>query len=355
MSGDPASLAWPNFDRIKLSLITPRRLLFDIAKAGWEDGVSSSDEEDTPPPSSTAPLATSTLALTKLASTLLLAASQQRVQYLNPTVYFLLPNLPPPSDAEPEVKAFVDELTALGIHVQCGPPTSDGNSVFAPRTIPELVTSLSSPLHRRVTSVTDPINLDTTILLAIISDVSNCTSVEVEHHIHPAIANQLEFEKTEPMLTTHLWPVMEGRDLVCTEVAAKRFWEIVKTMASAKEAERAELLMNRTESGDNLKRFAELCMHPLPEKGLHLPVYVLEEDSLEDSKEEVMKRVGAKLSAVNRGAFMGGWKAGLTTVTSNRAVAKIIASQVHDNEVGPDLYVVESARSLVGKAKKIKV
>ncbi|TGZ80483.1 hypothetical protein EX30DRAFT_396209 [Ascodesmis nigricans] len=342
---------------IKVNLLTPKRLLFDIAKAGWEEGrLISDDEDDYQSSYSTNSLAISQLALTKIASTLVLAASHERVQYLHPSVYFIFPRLPPPTDKTPEVKAFIDELTSLGVHVQCGPPSPD-SEVFKPRRISELVEDISTPFRRRSIPVTSPVNLDVSILLSLASDICNCKSIKLDPGFtpHEAITHQIESEKTEPFLVKHVWAVLEGRDLVCSQVVADRFKSIVGILAGEKEAERADLLMHPREDGSNVDRFQKLCEHPLPEKGLRLPVSILGDDSGEEES-EVMKRIKAKLSAVNRSAFMGGWKAGLTTVTSNKTVARMVEGLVNIDEVGPDFYVIDAARSLVGyKGKKIKV
>lgn len=154
---------------------------------------------------------------------------------------------------------------------------------------------------------------------------------------------------------------------MCTDAAAKRFWEIVEIVASGTERERAEAMMK---TGD-VKRFGELCCHKMPNEGLKLPVKVLDDDDededdddedegqegedVNDDEKEVMERVAGMLSVVNRGAFMGGWKRRLTTVTSNRTVAKMIEAAVGEHESGPDMFVIDTARSLVGKAKKIEV
>lgn len=84
---------------------------------------------------------------------------------------------------------------------------------------------------------------------------------------------------------------------------------------------------------------------------LRLPVGVIGDDWAPES--QVQQRIVAKLSAVNRAVFVTGWKKGFTTITSNRTVATTIEGLVEDGETGPDVFVLNTSRSLVGKAKRI--
>jgi hypothetical protein len=326
---------------IKVSLLTPRRLLFEIAKAGWEED-SDSDSED-------AALATGSTYLSQLADNLLLAASQTRIQYLHPAITFVLPNLSP---STPEVSAFLASLQGKGITISTPSGTLPASSVE------HLISSLDSTLSRRALPLSSSLNLDTTILLALISDISHHASVPKEPRFHPAILRQLEMEAERGMIVSHLLPVLRGRKLFCAKSARDRFDEIVDIVASPSECARAELLFPRSPvpPEELAEQFAKLSVHPVGE--ILLPVETVPDHIAGPEDPPGFERVAGKLSAVNRGAFMTGWKRGVTTVTSNRAVAKMVAAACEGKEegqdvVGPDVYVVESARSLVGKAKRI--
>ncbi|KAI5812815.1 hypothetical protein BZA77DRAFT_322902 [Pyronema omphalodes] len=332
---------------IKVSLITPRRLLFELAKAGWEEfSDSSSDSEESAPSLGSAPLAVGSTSLSQLADHLLLASRQTRIQYLHPAITFILPCLCPSS---PEIEAVISHLTAKGITVVTG--TGENSSLIPAPSIPEVISSLSSPLSRRATPLSDTLNLDTTILLAMISDISHHSSVTPEPRFHPAILRQLEFEAAEPMMDVHLMPVLKGRKLITAESARERFDEIVSIVASETERERAHLLLSYPDDNSTstlspearIKRFQELSCRNL--EGLKLPVETVVDEPGKDQE------VALKLSVVNRGAFMTGWQRDVTTVTSNRAVAKVVAAACQGMEQGPDVMVVMSARSLVGKGK----
>jgi hypothetical protein len=190
-------------------------------------------------------------------------------------------------------------------------------------------------------------------------------------------------EKEQAMLPVHLFPVLAGRELVCTSSTRERFDEIVSIVASESERARAALLLDPSpwsKKKDDAKslspeerrsRFQDLCVHPLP-VDLRFPVRTLTEQYQQgsDAENRQFHKVAMKLSQVNRGVFMTGWQQGWTTISSNRTVAKMIETWLEEGTgveegkdegedgqvvIGPDIYVVPTARSLVGKAKRIEV
>ncbi|KAA8903852.1 hypothetical protein FN846DRAFT_907974 [Sphaerosporella brunnea] len=333
---------------IKVSLLTPRRLLFEIAKAGWEESAEFSDED---PEDRDAALATGSTSLSQLADNLLLAASQTRIQYLHPAITFVLPNLPP---STAEVRSFLTSLQEKGITIS----TPSGT---LPATLGSLIDSISSPLARRALPLSNTLNIDTTILLALISDISHHASVPKEPRFHHAILRQLEMEAERGMIKDHLLPVLAGRKLFCSQSARDRFDEIVEIVATPTERARAELLFPPPSPApaapprELAEKFQELSVHPVME--IFLPIETVPDHVATANDPPGFLRIAGKLSAVNRGAFITGWAHGVTTVTSNRAVAKMVeaacSGEGNEDVVGPDVYVVESARSLVGKAKRI--
>ena len=70
----------------------------------------------------------------------------------------------------------------------------------------------------------------------------------------------------------------------------------------------------------------------------------------------VAQNVAKNLSSINQSVFMYGWYTGMTTISSNRTVAKDIetsieANRTREDEKGPDVWLCPTARSLVGKEK----
>ena len=259
-------------------------------------------------------------------------------------MHLILPNL----TASPgPITTFLNTLSATGVHLQLG--TSP--SLLPPQTLESIVEDLTTPINRRNAPLSNPVNLDTTILLALISDISNHLHTPRHPRFHPAILAQLDNEVAAPMLQTHLWPVLAGRKLVCTPSARARFDEIVDIVGSSTEKTRARIVF-----GEVNTPFSELCEHALPEAGLILPIDTLD-DEYEDCSEkpELARRVAGKISAVNRAVFLTAWEKGWTTVTSNRAVQKYIENAVGEEERGPDMYVVGAVRSLAGRERGVEV
>lgn len=353
--------------------------MHEIAKAGWEESTSaysSSSETEFPTqlgPTSTK-LATSSVSLVKQSKLLHQAAEQTRIQYLHPIILFFLPNIHP-SASSPEISTFLSTLLATGARIQCGP---DLDLISPKPTLESMLQNLELSESYRYALFSEVLNIDCTVLLALISDLSN-QLVVIEPRFHPAILRQLEFEGDLALLPNLLFPALVGRKMVCTATARDRFEEIVDIVGSDTEKARALLILDKHrkmkksindgydedwdeepevhESTESLlQRFRSNCIHKVP-SNLILPIRTLPPDnpgSDADLELECQRRVSSRLSQVNRSVFMAGWKRGYTTITSNRGVAKIIENQIYDGEKGPDLFVLGTARSLVGKAKRIE-
>ncbi len=74
----------------------------------------------------------------------------------------------------------------------------------------------------------------------------------------------------------------------------------------------------------------------------------------------VVHEVGKGLSDINYSVFLYGWVTGLTTISSNRTIDKQIEVTIEENREGddslggPDVWICDTARSLVGKDKDRK-
>ncbi|KAK6363244.1 hypothetical protein TWF730_000687 [Orbilia blumenaviensis] len=385
--------------------------------------------------------------LVKSARSMVLAAQQTRVQYLHPEITIVLPNIsydPQNPQLGSPIHALITAILETGARVQ----TSD-NSIISPATHPAdgatltdnfgntityrsastaspSTTSLNTPLPNptpptdTITTTTeaalttlsitsDPISLitpkvllDCTILLALVSDLSH-ESVAEQPIFHRYILQQVRAEKEEPLLPHWVYPSIEGRDMVCTFDAYKRFREIVEIVGSENEKMRAEALVwgggsgtgrdwrhpasstsnsgsgaagrfdsstgiTKTSTGDLLlpdgrtrttllKTLQSLSKHTVPEN-LHLPITVI--DSLEPqliSHNPVAAKIGPELSVVNRSSLFTAWELGWTIVTTNGSVVKrlewlVEENRIRDDDVGPKVHLLAIARSLVGKMKK---
>ncbi len=386
---------------VKVSTVTETRLLFERAKAGWENADSLSDndslvdddgEDDGSAinsahaglsPSSSPSLSTNPIELLRLATDLKTASLATKIRYKHPTVRIVLPKIP--IDPSPPTLAILDLLLATGATIQIGPSlstyplTSSSLPVSPPAPLP-----LSSIFHNLLpnpySSLTPTLNIDCTILLALISDLSHSPETPHSPSHHKAITRQIEIEARDHLLPECLFPALDGKDLVCTAEAAIRMREIVEQIGTESERARAQLLLNETTTNNNDNNrnhpldpssssnsslnslFAAQSEYHVPST-LRLPILIISvsETELLGQLPPIAQKVAEQLSPINRSVFLYGWARNITTMSSNRAVSKIVegivAGQYEGGEVegelvaGPEVWICGTARSLVGKEK----
>lgn len=342
---------------VKVSTISENRLLFEMAEKGWEcdsegeewsdDGkgrtvLQNSDGED------------DELELIKLAQDLRKAANATRVRYKHPRLRVVIPKIE--EGSVPEIDAILNQMRSYGVKVECqgSLPAETGNGLA--HLLPQPFKKFSSTL-----------NVDCTLLLALVSDLSHIKDITPSPSFHRAIIRQIEVEKEKPLLTSELWPAMSNRELVCTAEAAGRFREIVETIGTGTEKSRTRLLLGEEpyEKLDReaiLQKFQELSDYQVP-ADWKLPIKVVEAQQIIDVAKAkgdlhpVMHEVGKDLSDINNSVFLYGWVTGLTTISSNRTIDKQVEATVENNRKddddlkGPDVWICDTARSLVGKDK----
>ena len=360
--------------------MTESRLLFDLAKAGWEqdseesasDDVSSVLDDSSKAANDVhAHDAEDEVEIVRLAYDLQKAAQATYVQYEHPKVVFVLPRLPP-EGASQETSKILTRLKATGAELRCGPVKTPGvplNDIFQ-----QMILDDTSDLS-------ETLNIDCTILLALVSDLSHCSASDLlgrsdALEYHPVIKRQIASEEYESLLPKILYPILQGRRLVCTREAAKRMQDIVDTMGTTTEAARTRtfigIAMGDNEQGGKDPSMAHttitlehLSIHPTPP--LHLPIDVVDlPPHVNPTKlPKAAEMVSQKLSLLNRSVFLYGWAEDITTITSNRAVATEIEHTIielkkrSEDEFthlkGPKVWMCDTARSLVGKEKGRKI
>ena len=378
---------------VKVSTITESRLLFERAKAGWEGHGSSSDtegededggkvvangfsglditekmEED----GDASDEDDDRVELLKIADDLRRAAGNVRIRYRHPKVRFILPKI-----VEGRIEAIDEilrEIRATGAKVQCAnhknsrsTPITNGVSPYDHGNLPAPTANSTDSLEQifsrllvdPLAHLTAALNIDCTILLALISDLSH-SALEPSPTLHRAIRRQIDIESKEQLLPTSLWPAMVGRDLVCTEIAAQRMREIVDQIGTSSEKTRAALMLGECEAGKGkspeelTSGFAETSDYQVP-ADWRLPIRVVKGEYDISQLPTVARRVEAELTEINKSVFLYGWVSGWTTVSSNRTVARtiegIIEAEGEDGDVGPSVWLCGTARSLVGKEK----
>ena len=358
---------------IKVSTITESRLAFEIAKDQWElaDSSYSKDEEEDLGMNGIVRSMTraeeddhlSRIELVKVADDLQRAAKACRIHYQHPRIRFVLSKIG--SRPAQEILPVLDRIRATGAVIDLGPSTSSSGSIAYLRSnvFPQLLTSVHPPL-------TDTLNIDCTILLALVSDLSYSANHPILDSYNIAITRQIELETKEHLLPTSLWPAMSGKKMVCTQEAARRMKEIVDTIGMEKEKSRTALLLSSLDEKYDEKKGAELRVkfakysdYTIPSEW-QLPIRIMPaayskvdlQAAIEANRlPPVALKVAEQMTDINCSVFMYGWLHGVTTVSSNRTVAKQIESIIVNEgsgAIGPDIWLREPARSLLGKEKE---
>ena len=366
-------VAYNGEEWIKVSTITESRLVFEIAKAQWEaaDSSSGGDEADESTTvngkvngqsrsSRDKEEVLDRIELVKIADDLLRASNAHRIHYKTPRVRIVLPKIS--SEPSVELLPVLARIRSTGAVIDLGPQDARPQSLELLKTkiFPRLLPAPHPPL-------TDTLNIDCTILLALVSDLSHTANHPILPGYNVAITRQIELETREHLLPSSLWPAMAHKDLVCTQEAATRMVEIVDTIGMPKERSRTELLLvNGAEErdGEELRStFAKYSDHSIPSTW-RLPIRVVPSmTAVSDiraaieagSLPHVAEQVAEQLTDINRSVFMYGWMQNLTTVSSNRTVTKEIENIVEKNgtgAMGPEIWLREPARSLLGKEKE---
>ncbi len=305
------------------------------------------------------------LSLLRLAEDLKKAAKAVRVRYKHPEVRFVLPKLE--QGKIPQIDRLLDDIRASGVTVQCAGDLED-------IPIPPLTEILDRLVVDDFAAFSPVLNIDCTILLALVSDLSH-GRVAVEPWFHRAIRRQIELEEEEKLLPTFLFPAMGSRELVCTAEAAKRMREIVDLIGTPAEKVRTALLMGEerdingvgggNSNGDRatwrktlVTSFRQWSEYEIPEEW-NLPITTVDGHIDITTLSPSAIAVSDNLTAINRSVFLYGWATGRTTISSNRTVAKLIETVIEEHrigeeDVGPDVWLCPTARSLVGKEKNRK-
>lgn len=329
----------------KVSLVTNTRLLYDLAKLGWDSGESEDDDEDLPPRDGDE----DEIPLVKNAKELCFAAQSYRVRTRKPQVHMILPRIR--VGETKQIDAILDQCRSAGATLFCGadlgpvPPLEEALPIMAPNPLSAFSTTL---------------NIDCTILLALVSEFSHAR-VAKEPWFHSALKRQVEIEGNENLLPSLLYPALDGHPLVCTKEAAQRLREIVMTTGTSSEKARTAIMMgddvdkSRAELIDEMQQWSTYPVSP----HWQLPIKVIDQNDgdCQNNLSAVALEVTKDMTSINKSVFGYGWASGNTTITSNRVVVKQIENDLEKREdldasVFPHMWLCPTARSLVGKEKR---
>jgi hypothetical protein len=272
-----------------------------------------------------------------------------RIKTRNPRVTLVLPRIIP--GVQDEVDRVLEDCRAAGVVVWCAEdmPTAQ-----------DIKDAQSSMVPDPFSGFTDALNIDCTILLAIVSEFSHA-KVSKEPWFHKALKRQVEIEDNENLLPSLLYPAMGSRKLTCTKEAAKRMREIVETIGTASEKARTAILMGDdsiTPREQLIEEMQQWSAYEVPSYW-QLPIRIVDQD--EDGCQANLPAEAAHVirdqTEINKSVFLHGWAAQITTITSNRTVVKQLEGELEQyidlaDGVWPKIWLCPTARSLVGREKR---
>ena len=334
---------------IRVSTVSEKRLLFDLAKLGW---INDSDSDDDMPDAQNNNWENEDdddqVDIVKSARELAKAARANPIRGRPPKVHFVLTRIAVGKTAA--IDAIIDKVRATGAVVECA------NDIPAPVALQAVLPRL---LLDRSRALSDTLNIDCTILLALISDISHRACPVLDWYPGEVRA-QIHEEAREHLLPTHLYAAIGSHPMVCTKDAADQMNLIVQTLATDTEKLRADLLLGQGDraqrsSAQLVEEWAANSDHQIPD-GFALPIQVVEVnlDAITSSLPSVAGKVAAELGHLNQSIFLYGWAESVTTLSANRGRARQIDAIINehglkDGEAGPHIWLCGESRSLIAK------
>ncbi|KAL7629138.1 hypothetical protein AAE478_000657 [Parahypoxylon ruwenzoriense] len=328
----------------KISSMTNKRLLFDMAKEAVYCGDSSDDDEDT---RAETPDYTD-IPLVKLARNLANTARGHRIQTRSPNTFLVLPRIK--EGEHPEIDKILQSCRQLGVTLLCGDDLSSA---------PPLSDSL---LHIMAPSpkanFSEILNIDTSLLVALTSDFSHTTVTKQPWFSH-SHNDHADLEREQSMVSL-VYPVIGDHELVCTQEAAETFLHIVDTLATESEKARASLILRSEPPKSQEQRVKELrllSVHEVP-SCLQLPIRVVEmnENGCQDRFTVPIKEILEGVLNPGRSVFSYGWASGRTTLTCNSVAIKQLERDLEELPTlgdlsWPSIWSFPTSRPLVGVPK----
>ncbi|PNH47860.1 hypothetical protein VD0004_g538 [Verticillium dahliae] len=362
---------------IKVVNTTERRLFYEMTDAGWDW----EDDEDTDPDEPPLPDGSENdIEVARFARQLVAAASITYHDYRRPTVRMLLTRIR--EGENHHVDRLLNYIRTFGGEIDLTLETASDTSGLLSQPTPSIEDALS---HLVITEpfrdFTTTLNVDCSVFMALASDFSHMAIGPNSDLLRSAqhLIDARDEVENGPRLLTTMYPAITGRDLVCTQDAADTFLKIAYDIGTESEVARARILFEASQDApvdadareaDSKRRLDELRMlscYAVPDD-LRLPIRTVgtitwdKAQKLVEAHElpEVALVVGQKgsgLNAMNVSSFLYGWKAHLTTITSNWEAAKRLKTVIEanrvagDDVVGPQIWRIPFARKLLAKPK----
>lgn len=345
---------------IKIAATTSKRLLWDMTKLGWAIGVDDSDDEGDGDLSDEE---LSDIPLFKMAKGLAVSAESYRIRGKSPAVRLVLPRIA--SGESKDIDLVLNRIRGLGIHLLCREDLEASWPAAAPssllqegllwREIPLSQKVLEQMAPSPLSRFTEVLNVDTSILIGLISDFSH-RSVEQQPWFTAMQKGHLANEAKRHIAPTWIYPALGGRPLICTVEAARTCREIVETIGTPSEIARLEILLS-TDSGitqaDLVQKFRNFSDHHVPE-ALQLPVRIKESSESTSSLPSEVWKALEDVTEPTKSVFAFGLASKYTTLTSNGTGISSLTKNLEDicyQGEWPSVWLCPFSRSLVGVPK----
>lgn len=370
---------------LKVLSLTEKKLVYQLAQQGWhpddssdaEDSDASDDDDD------------SGISIIKTTKQLVEAARLNRCGTRMPRIRLVVPHLT--SGGMEAVDKILDRTRNLGISkrqegdveviVDCA------DSLFLKKAIPPVEQAFASLFRdTNLDRLTPVINLELTIILSLVSDITHA-KIEPKEWYSRQTFSHIDDEKHAPgvrLLT--ILNALRGRRLECTREVAREVRNVVDDLGTEDTKARALAIFGRTSFQDGfdsprkvhlgvngnqngadetagaeeearrmklIAKLRELSIYPIPDD-LQLPIQIVGEDEFDHQDYQKLIELG-KLPPVaahvwekldrsyNRSCHLWGWLQDITTMSSNNLNTRLVDATV--DKVGTQLLFAPRPRA----------
>ncbi|KAH8168531.1 hypothetical protein LIA77_11795 [Sarocladium implicatum] len=344
--------------------LPPRRLAMQMTESGWSWGCY--DMGDSVPPEEW-----EDVTLTKKLKMLVAAAKRNPHEYTTPRIRLVLPFI---GREQSDFAVLFDQYARMDPDVQI--TIEDRHSPLLNSEPPSdyIQNLMGDPLA----NLTPTLILDHTVLVDLFSDITHFR-LEPKPWQSESTKHSIKEENAHPdggWMIKWLYPVLAGRRLIVTKATVEHIYELLKTVGTDTERERARLLLPQLSEEEHLgpeeahRRYAALSHHSTPEN-LQVPLEVEEKDWLDQVETTKAAQAGQipeaiaqsdllsaanehGISVYNISSVLSGWASRSAIVTSNKEVKGFVRRWVEavtgtqtPAGGGPNIHTIQVARFML--------